>query len=117
MNFLNFGFSEILLIIVIAIIIFGPTQMVKTAKDAGAFLRKVAKSPYWKEVWATKKDIEEIPKMLAKEAELNETLRELDKDSHSMNQEFSNSIREFIVENDKIEGNPSAENEDKSKNT
>ncbi|PKN98215.1 MAG: hypothetical protein CVU42_13315 [Chloroflexi bacterium HGW-Chloroflexi-4] len=78
MNFLNLGLPEVVFIIILAIIIFGPNNMIKSAKDAGEFLRKMTKSPYWQEVWATKRELDELPKMLAKEANLNDTIRDLD---------------------------------------
>ncbi|MDO9121381.1 MAG: twin-arginine translocase TatA/TatE family subunit, partial [Anaerolineaceae bacterium] len=89
MNFLNLGIGEILFILVIAVIIFGPGNMVKTARDLGAFVRKVAKSPYWQEVWATKRELTELPKLISKEARLDETLSELNKDTQGIKSKFS----------------------------
>jgi Sec-independent protein translocase protein TatA len=98
MNFLNLGLPEILFIVIIALIIFGPNQMVKSAKDVGTFLRKAAKSPYWKEVWATKRDIDELPKMLAKEARLSDTIHELDRDSKKIDRSVSTAVKDLIME-------------------
>lgn len=78
MNFLNLGLPEVIFIIILALIIFGPNNLVKSAKEAGGLLKKVTKSPYWQEVWATKRELDELPKMLAKEANFNETIRDLD---------------------------------------
>ncbi|EKD89109.1 MAG: hypothetical protein ACD_34C00193G0004 [uncultured bacterium] len=78
MNFLNLGLPEVIFIILLALIIFGPNNMVKSAKEVGGLLKKVTKSPYWQEVWATKRELDELPKMLAKEANFNETIRDLD---------------------------------------
>jgi Sec-independent protein translocase protein TatA len=98
MNFLNLGLPEIIFIIIIALIIFGPNNMVKSAKDAGTFLRKVTKSPYWKEVWATKRDLDELPKMLAKEAHLDETIQELDRESRKISGSVSTAMKEMVQE-------------------
>jgi Sec-independent protein translocase protein TatA len=98
MNFLNLGIGEILAIIIIALVIFGPDNMVKTAKEAGTFIRKVAKSPYWQEVWATRRELEELPKMIAKEAQLDETLRELDRETKGLQSSVSNSMADFMRE-------------------
>ncbi|NTV47086.1 MAG: hypothetical protein HGB11_11320 [Chlorobiales bacterium] len=100
MNFLNLGLPEILFIVIIALIIFGPNQMVKSAKDVGTFLRKVSKSPYWKEVWATKRDIDELPKMLAKEAQLSETIHDLNRDSKRIDSSVSAAVKDLIMEVD-----------------
>ncbi len=98
MDFLNLGLPEIIFIVLIAIIIFGPNQMVKSAKEAGTFFRKVSKSPYWKEVWATKKDLDELPKMLAKEAELTETIHELNRDSQKIRGSVTSAVKDLIEE-------------------
>jgi len=98
MKFFNLGLSEIIFIVIIALIIFGPENMVKTAKEAGKLVRKVTKSPYWKEVWATKRELNELPKMLAKEAELDETIRDLNKETQKMSSSVAASVSEFIKE-------------------
>lgn len=98
MKFFNLGLSEIIFILIIALIIFGPGNMVKTAKEAGAFIRKITKSPYWKEVWATRRELNELPKMLAKEAELDDTLRALNKESQDISSSVSSTVKDFLKE-------------------
>jgi Sec-independent protein translocase protein TatA len=98
MNFLNLGLPEVIFIIVLALIIFGPNNLVKSAKEAGEFLRKVTKSPYWQEVWATKRELDELPKMLAKEANLNETLRDLDSSVKKTGASGNSLVSEFLKE-------------------
>ena len=98
MNFFNLGIGEILFILVIALIIFGPGSLVKTARDMGAFVRKVTKSPYWQEVWATKRELTELPKINSKEAHLDETISELDKETKGIKSRLSSSVSDFIKE-------------------
>ena len=98
MNFLNLGLPEVIFIIILALIIFGPNNMVKSAKEVGAFLRKVTKSPYWQEVWATKRELDELPKMLAKEANLNETIRDLDNTVKNASGSTNSFVSEFLKE-------------------
>jgi Sec-independent protein translocase protein TatA len=98
MNFFNLGIGEILFILVIALIIFGPGSLVKTARDMGAFVRKVTKSPYWQEVWATKRELTELPKIISKEAHLDETISELDKETKGIKSRLSSSVSDFIKE-------------------
>lgn len=98
MKFFNLGLPEIIFIIILALIIFGPGNMVKTAKDAGVLIRKVTKSPYWKEVWATRRELNEIPKMLAKEANLDETIRDLNKESRNVTSSVASTVSDFIKE-------------------
>jgi Sec-independent protein translocase protein TatA len=98
MNFLNLGIGEVIFIILIALIIFGPGNMVKTAREIGVFLRKVTKSPYWQEVWATRREISELPKMIAREAKLDETINELNKETAGVKSSVANSISDFMKE-------------------
>lgn len=98
MNFLNLGLPEVIFIIILALIIFGPNNMVKSAKEVGALLRKVTKSPYWQEVWATKRELDELPKMLAKEANLNETMRDLDNTVKNASGSTNSFVSEFLKE-------------------
>lgn len=98
MKVFNLGIGEILFILLLVVIIFGPKSLVKTAREAGAFLRKVTQSPYWKEVWATRRELEEIPKMIAKEAQLNETLRDLDHDTRNISSSVTSAVTDLIRE-------------------
>lgn len=96
MKFLNLGIGEVIFIFIIALIIFGPGNMVKTAREIGTLIRKVTKSPYWKEVWATRREINEIPKMLAKEAQLEESVKELNCSSTEIRSAVAKSMSEFF---------------------
>lgn len=98
MNFLNLGIGEVLFILVLALIIFGPGNLVKAARDIGVFFRKVTKSPYWQEVWATRRELSELPKIIAKEAQINETLSDLDRETRGMKSSLSASVADFIKE-------------------
>jgi len=110
MKVFNLGIGEILFILLLVVIIFGPKSLVKTAREAGAFLRKMTQSPYWKEVWATRRELEEIPKMIAKEAKLDETLRELNHDTRNLSSSVSGAVNDLIREVDKT-GNETPESE------
>ncbi len=100
MSFLNLGIGEILFIIIIALIIFGPGNMVKTARDAGVFIRKVTKSPYWQEIWATKRELTELPKIIAKEAQIDQTINELNKETKDFKSNLTSTVSQFIKEVD-----------------
>jgi Sec-independent protein translocase protein TatA len=116
MNFLNLGLPEVIFIIILALIIFGPNNIVKSAKEAGEFLRKVTKSPYWQEVWATKRELDELPKMLAKEANLDETLRDLDNSIKKPAASTNSLVSEFIKEVNKPDDNQTKSNSNNPKN-
>jgi hypothetical protein len=70
--------------------------MAKSAKEAGELLRKISKSPYWQEVWVTKKDLDELPKMIAKEANLSETMRDFNRDVNKSTSSVKTAINEIF---------------------
>lgn len=98
MKFFNLGLAEIILIVVLALIILGPGNMVKTAREVGAFIRRITKSPYWQEVWATRRELNEIPKILAKEANLDETIKDLNRETSELHSSVTSSMAELIKE-------------------
>lgn len=98
MKFFNLGIGEIILFIILALIVLGPGNMVKTARDVGAFIRRITKSPYWHEVWATRRELNEIPKILAREAKLNETIKDLESETEGIRSSVSSAVTEFIKE-------------------
>lgn len=100
MKIFNLGISEIILIVILALIILGPGNMVKTAREIGAFIRKVTKSPYWQEIWATKRELTEIPRMLAKEADLDATLKDLNNETKNIHSSVASTMSDFIKEVD-----------------
>lgn len=106
MKIFNIGAGELIFILLLVVIIFGPRNMVKTARDAGAFLRKMTKSPYWKEVWATRRELEEIPRMIAKEAQLDETLREMNRETRSLTSSVKGAVSDLIRETDQPAQDP-----------
>ena len=57
MEILGIGPLEVLLILVIALIVMGPNDMVKTGRTIGKFLRQIVKSPTWQAVQQTSRDL------------------------------------------------------------
>jgi hypothetical protein len=52
---------------------------VKSAREAGKFIRKIVRSPLWKDVMDTSREIRDIPQKIIKEAGIEEDLKELDR--------------------------------------
>lgn len=77
MDILGIGPLELIFIILIAIIIFGPRDLVKAGRMLGKLLRQVIKSPTWKAIQDTSKEIRNIPTKLVREAGLDEDLRDI----------------------------------------
>ena len=77
MDILGVGPLEILFILMIALIIFGPKDIVKAGQSTGRFLRKLMKSPGWQTVQKTSRELRNLPTKLAREAGLEEVQQDI----------------------------------------
>jgi Sec-independent protein translocase protein TatA len=73
MEIFGIGPLELILIIFIAIIVLGPTEMVETAKKTATWLRKLRQS----DIWKTTKDVMDLPNQVMKETGLDKEIREI----------------------------------------
>jgi Sec-independent protein translocase protein TatA len=72
MDFLGVGPLEVLFILVIALIIFGPKDIVKTGQATGRFLRRLMTSPGFQTVQRTSRELRNLPNRLVREAGLED---------------------------------------------
>jgi len=72
MDILGIGPLELMFVLVIALIIFGPNDMVKAGKTAGRFLRKIVTSDGWQTFQQTTKEMRTLPNKLIRDAGLEE---------------------------------------------
>jgi sec-independent protein translocase protein TatB len=79
MEILGIGPSELLFVVVLALIILGPREMQKAGRTLGRWLRQVVTSDGWKYFQQTSREIQTLPNRLMREAALEE-LREMEKD-------------------------------------
>ena len=79
MEFLGIGPSELLFIIIIALIVLGPKDMQKAGRTIGKWMRKVITSDGWKLFQQTSREIQTLPNRLMRDAALDE-LKDLQKD-------------------------------------
>jgi sec-independent protein translocase protein TatB len=79
MEFLGVGPLELFFILVVALIVLGPKDMVKAGRTMGSFLRRVVKSPTWMAVQRTSRDLRYLPNKLMRDAGLEEDIEELKK--------------------------------------
>jgi len=77
MDVLGVGPLELLFIFLIALIVIGPNDMVKTGRTLGRFLRKIVTSPTWQAVQQTSRDLRHLPNKLIREAGLEEEMNDL----------------------------------------
>ena len=72
MEILGIGPSELVFIIVIALIVLGPKDMQKAGRTIGTWLRRVVTSDGWKLFQQTSREIQTLPNRLMREAALDE---------------------------------------------
>ncbi|NLB72219.1 MAG: twin-arginine translocase TatA/TatE family subunit [Chloroflexi bacterium] len=70
MEFLNLGWMEIALILILAFVVLGPNKMVKTGKDLGSWIRKLSKDQLFRDVIETTDEIRRYPRKIYDEARL-----------------------------------------------
>jgi len=72
MEFLNLGWSEILLIFTLAFILLGPDRIKKFGGELGSFLRKLSKDGLFREVVQTTDELRNYPRKILNEAMLDQ---------------------------------------------
>jgi Sec-independent protein translocase protein TatA len=73
MEIFGIGPLELLLIVLIALIVLGPKEMMKTAQKAAEWLRKLRQS----EIWNSTKEVMDIPNQVMHETGLDKEIKEL----------------------------------------
>lgn len=94
MKILNVGALEILFIVLLALIILGPKNAVKALGDAGIWLRKLKDSQIWRDFISTSKEIQDIPKKMMDEAEIQKTLDEINMSTRLDSAEIEKKIQQ-----------------------
>jgi len=79
MDILGIGPLELLFIVIIALIVFGPKDMVKAGRTIGRFLRQVITSPTWLAVQQTSKELRNLPNKLIRDAGIEEDIKDLNR--------------------------------------
>ena len=77
MDILGVGPLELLFILLIALIVLGPKDMVKSGKTIGLFLRKIVTSSSWQSIQQTSREIRNLPTKLIREAGLEDIKNQL----------------------------------------
>jgi sec-independent protein translocase protein TatB len=76
MEFLGVGPTELILIIIVALIVLGPKDLAKTSKTIGKWLNDLVRSDTWKAVQKTSKELRQLPTQLMREDNLERSLTE-----------------------------------------
>ena len=75
MEILGIGMSELVFIVIIALIVLGPKDMQKAGKTIGKFLRDIVTSDGWKMFQQTSRELRTLPNRLMRDA--NEELNQI----------------------------------------
>ncbi|UCD98983.1 MAG: twin-arginine translocase TatA/TatE family subunit [Chloroflexota bacterium] len=77
MDILGIGPLELIFILIIALIVLGPSDMVKAGRTIGKFLRQVVTSSTWRAVTRTSNELRTLPNKLIRDAGLEEDLNQI----------------------------------------
>lgn len=77
MEILGIGPLELFFILLIALIILGPGDMVKAGRTLGRFLRKIITSPEWRTIQKASRELRYLPNRLMREASLEDLSNDL----------------------------------------
>jgi Sec-independent protein translocase protein TatA len=88
MEIFNVGVLEFLFILLLAFIILGPKKAVELAGEVGRWVKDFVKSPIWREIVNTSKDIQDIPRKLMDEAEVQQTMEDLERTTREVNEQI-----------------------------
>ena len=98
MDFLGVGPLELFFILIIALIVLGPRDMVKAGRTIGSFLRRLMKSPTWQAVRQTSTELRYLPNRLMREAGVEEEVEQLKTIGQDLNKmgKVEDSLRQEI---------------------
>lgn len=77
MEILNIGPLELVFILLIALIVLGPDDMIKTGRSIAKGISKFIRSPVWKSMVTTSQEIRDLPRKFIREAGIEESVEEI----------------------------------------
>ena len=81
MDILGIGPLELFFIILIALIVLGPKDMIKAGRTLGKFMRTVVTSPNWHMLQQASREIRGLPNRLMREAGMDDVQKEFSNSS------------------------------------
>jgi Sec-independent protein translocase protein TatA len=88
MEVLGVGPAELAFIVLIALILLGPKDMIAAGRTLGRFLRKLITSPAWQNMRHTGEELQKLPTKLMREAGLEEL--------QAMQNEVQNEVKDVV---------------------
>lgn len=97
MEILGIGPLELFFILLIALIVLGPGDMVKAGRTLGRFLRKVVTSPEWRTVQKASRELKYLPNRLMREANLEDLSKDLS-DINKIGGQISSDVKKLEID-------------------
>ncbi len=97
MRFFNIGIREVLLLLVIMLVLFGPNKMKENARAAAKAIRAFARSDTWRSFLGMVDDVNTVKGELYRESglkEMEDSLREVTGEMRKTDTELRNSLRD-----------------------
>jgi Sec-independent protein translocase protein TatA len=92
MEILGIGPLELFFILLIALIVLGPGDMVKAGRTLGRFLHKIVTSPEWHTVQKASRELRYLPNRLMRDANLEDLQKDLS-DINQIGGQISNEVK------------------------
>ena len=93
MELFGVGWVELIVVIVIALIILGPSDMANLGRTLGRFMRKVVMSPEWRALLAIGSEVKEMPTKLMREAQFEDLNKEIQAELQGPLKDIDQSIK------------------------
>jgi len=77
MEFLGIGPLELILILIVALVVLGPKDMVKAGRTIGRTLRTIVSSDTWRVVQQTSREMRNLPNRLMREAGIEDLQKQM----------------------------------------
>lgn len=97
MNFFNIGIREVILLLVIMLILFGPNKMKENARNAAKAIRAFAHSDTWRSFLGMVDDVNTVKGQIYREyglQEMKDSLREVTGELRRTDAELRESLRD-----------------------
>jgi Sec-independent protein translocase protein TatA len=89
MQIFNIGPLELIFILVLALIVLGPENLVSTGKKLGQWVYKMVRSPIWASMVDTSREFREIPERIMRESGIQESMNEVQTLTNKINEEVN----------------------------
>lgn len=116
MQLFNIGALEFLFILLLALIILGPEKAIKTAGDLARWVRDLTKTSFWRDLVSTSREIQNLPKTLLNDSELQSTYNDLNRATGEIKSSYTGTGKiiddEIKTKEDKIMKDPDPDTPD-----